>query len=385
MKAFSLPVRAGLVGAIAVLLSACSTGLLEPQRIEYKTAGKLPPLEIPPDLTAPGRDDRFQVPDTSPTASATLSTYNSERASGTRSSSGNDVLPNPSEVRLERSGTQRWLVVPETPDKVWPIVKGFWQEQGLLLTVEQPDVGVMETDWAENRAKLPLDFVRRTLGRALDTLYSTGELDKYRTRLERGSKPGTTEVYISHRGMEEVYQTANSQASGDRSTRWQARASDPELEAELLARLMMRFGVEEQRARAQVAPTGAAERAKLASGNDGGMMLQLDEPFDRAWRRVGLALDRVGFTVEDRDRAQGYYFVRYSDPEQDVARKAQTQGFFSRLFTFGGKTDPKPEQYRVMVRDNQDSSQVQVLNREGGRDGSDNAKRILSLLHQQLK
>ena len=106
---------------------------------------------------------------------------------------------------------------------------------------------------------------------------------------------------------------------------------------------------------------------------------------DRAWRRVGLALDRVGFTVEDRDRAKGFYFVRYSDPEQDAARRAQNQGFFSRLFSFGNSANAKPEQYRVLVRDNKDTSQVQVLNGDGGREGSDNARRILALLHQQLK
>jgi outer membrane protein assembly factor BamC len=245
----------------------------------------------------------------------------------------------------------------------------------------------METDWAENRAKLPQDFVRNSLGKILDTLYSTGERDKYRTRLERGSQPGTTEIYISHRGMEEVYQNANPGATGDRSTRWQPRPSDPELEAEFLARLMTRFGVEESRARAEVAATTNNDRAKISSGNDGTMMLQLDEPFDRAWRRVGLALDRVGFTVEDRDRAKGFYFVRYVDPERDAEQRARNQGFFSRLFSFG-KPETKTEQYRVMVRDagrTGDASQVQVLNREGGNDGSDTAKRILSLLHEQLK
>ena len=191
-----------------------------------------------------------------------------------------------------------------------------------------------------------------------------------------------SEIYISHRGMEEVYTQANSQASGDRSTRWQQRASDPDLEAELLARLMMRFGVEEQRARVEAAPA-AIERAKLASGTDGAALLQLDEPFDRAWRRVGLALDRVGFTVEDRDRAKGFYFVRYSDPEQDAARRAQNQGFFSRLFSFGNSANAKPEQYRVLVRDNKDTSQVQVLNGDGGREGSDNARRILALRSEE--
>jgi outer membrane protein assembly factor BamC len=188
--------------------------------------------------------------------------------------------------------------------------------------------------------------------------------------------------------MEEVYQNANAVASGDRTTRWQPRPSDPDLEAEFLARLMMRFGVAEARAREQVA-SGPAERARIASTKEGAVLLQLEEPFDRAWRRVGLALDRVGFTVEDRDRAKGFYFVRYVDPQQDAEIAKKNQGFLSRLFSFGSKPDTKPEQYRVTVRDSgakgADSSQVEVLSRDGAADRSDTAKRILTLLHQQLK
>ena len=55
----------------------------------------------------------------------------------------------------------------------------------------------------------------------------------------------------------------------------------------------------------------------MTKGEEGNGVLTLDEPFDRAWRRVGLALDRVGFTVEDRDRAKGLYYVRYVDPKTD--------------------------------------------------------------------
>jgi outer membrane protein assembly factor BamC len=377
--------RIAFAAFLAATVGGCGGGLLESQRIEYKSAGKLPPLEIPPDLTAPNRDDRFAVPDVTPSSSATLSTYNAERGGASRAttSTRSELLPVVSQVRIERSGDTRWLVVPEPPEKVWPVVKGFWQEMGLLVKVEQPEVGIMETDWAENRANLPLDFVRRNLGSLLDTLYSTGELDKYRTRLERGAQPGTTEIYISHRGAEEVYTNANPTGTGDRTTRWQPRATDPGLEAEFLTRLMTRFGVEETKARAQVGEP-AAERAKIASTTEGAVLLYLDEPFDRAWRRVGLALDRVGFTVEDRDRTKGFYYVRYVDPDADAIERAKkNEGFFSRLFS--SKQDLKPEQYRVVVRDNRETSQVQVLNKEGGADASDNAKRILALLHQQLK
>ena len=376
------PCKAMGVGLAVLLLGACgSLDILEPQRIEYKSAGKLPPLEIPPDLTAPSRDDRFSVPDIASGSSATLSTYNAERAGAPRASSGIEVLPNVGKVRVERSGNQRWLVVPEAPDKVWPTVKDFWQEVGFLVKLELPEAGVMETDWAENRAKIPQDFLRNTLGRFIDQIYSTAERDKFRTRLEP-TADGGTEIYISHRGVVETFTTTSKD-----QTVWQPRSSDPELEAEFLRRLMVRFGVEEVRAKAQINNAPVAERAKLQNPRDGAGMLDLDEPFDRAWRRVGLALDRVGFTVEDRDRSKGYYFVRYVDPKDDAQDTAKKDtGVLSRLiFWKPGKSDVKAEQYRVLVRDNREASQVQVQDKDGKLDTSETGRKILTLLHQQLK
>ncbi len=368
----------------AALLSACSNmpDIMQGEKIKYKGAGKLPPLEVPPDLTSPTRDDRYAVPDINPQGTATLSTYNAERGGAVRVGQG-EVLPNVAKVRIERSGSQRWLVVPEAPEKVWPVVREFWQGMGFLVKTEMPEVGIMETDWAENRAKIADDPIRNFLGKFMDALYSTGERDKFRTRLERGSEPGTTEIYISHRGMIEVYKSEAKEA-----TAWEPRPSDPELEAEFLRRLMVRFGVEDARAKAQIASADTRmERAKLVRGESGTEALQLPETFDRAWRRVGLALDRVGFTVEDRDRSKGYYFVRYVDPQIDGAQgPAKDKGFLSKLaFWKSDKSTIKAEQYRVMVKPGKDATEVQIQNKDGKPEASDIGRRILSLLHEQLK
>jgi outer membrane protein assembly factor BamC len=295
------------------------------------------------------------------------------------------VLPLEGEARIERDGSQRWLVVKGEPDQVWPIVKDFWLETGFIVNVEVPVAGVMETDWAENRAKLPdIGVIRGFLGRMLDMPYSTSERDKFRTRLERGGQSGTTEIYVSHRGMQEVY---TSQSEDSKDTRWQPRPSDPNLEVEMLGRLMMRFGVEESRAKAQMATGVTAQpRAKLASGADGARTLTLDEQFDRAWRRVGLALDRVGFTVEDRDRSKGMYFVRYIDPLIDGGKGADKPGgFLSRLKFWGSGDKPKAEQYRIEVKDATPGSEVKIYNKDGARENTDTAGKILSLLYEQLK
>ncbi|WP_126444482.1 outer membrane protein assembly factor BamC [Sulfuricystis multivorans] len=376
-----------LAGALfgAVLLSACTGNILpESKKIEYKSAGKLPSLEVPPDLTQPSRDDRYAVPDITPRGSATYSEYAGERKGGTTTAAASPVLPNAEKMRIERAGTQRWLVVAGTPDELWPKLKEFWQEMGFIIDVELPEAGVMETDWAENRAKIPQDIIRSTIGKVFDSLYSTPERDKFRTRIEKGAEPGTVEIYISHRGMYEVYVT-----EGKDQTRWQPRPPDPELEAEMLRRLMVRLGVEETRAKTLMAAEKAPERAKLTRAADGAGTLLIEESFDRAWRRVGLALDRVGFTVEDRDRSQGLYYVRYIDPEADPKKKGENEGWLSKLNPlnlFKGKpeVDPK-QQYRIHVQGNGPESSVRVLTREGGADNSETARKILTLLHEQLK
>jgi len=364
---------------LAIVLAGCGI-LPDSRKIEYKSAGKTAPtLEVPPDLTQLSRDDRFLVPDAVGKGSATYSAYSADRTPQAQVQNST-VLPQVDKVRVERSGNQRWLVVAAPPDKLWDTVKDFWQETGFIINVERPDAGVMETDWAENRAKIGDDIIRNTIGKLLDSLYSTGERDKYRTRFEPGAEPGTTDVFISHRGMEEVY---TSSAKDD--TRWQPRPPDPELEAEMLRRLMVRMGSDEKRAEASVASAKAEPRAKLAKSDDGAGTLEVYERFDRAWRRVGLALDRVGFTVEDRDRSRGLYFVRYVDPELDNTKK--DDGWVSKLAFWKSSEPPASSriQYRIYVSDAGANSTVKVLSSEGGTDKSDTAKRILNLLLQQLQ
>jgi outer membrane protein assembly factor BamC len=366
-----------------LLLGACSSvNEWMEGKVEYKTATSLPPLEIPPDLTSPARDNRYIVPETGKSA-ATLSGYEAERRDAKPVAGANAaLLPQPERMRIERAGTQRWLVVEEPPDKLWPLVREFWQENGFLIKLELPEIGVMETEWAETRARIPQGGVRGLLGKALDQLYSTSERDKYRTRLERSADGKGTEIYVSHRGMVEVYTTMRdpqSNAPGD--TRWQPREPDPELEAEFLRRLMVRLGAQEEKARtlAATATTQKEQRAEIRKGIDGGEALQVFEPFDRVWRRVGLALDRVGFTVEDRDRQKGIYFVRYADPEVEK----DSRGLLSRWFSSDSKV--KAEQYRVQITQAGTSSEVNVLSKDGTADNSKTAQRILTLLHEQLK
>ena len=348
--------RLGLLG-LAVTLSACS--VLENDKIDYKSATKGATLEVPPDLTQLSRDTRYTVPGGVVSAAA-FEAGQAQQPRGAASAAPKSI----GDVRIERDGNQRWLVVDRPADQLWDPVRDFWIENGFVYVLEQPKLGLLETDWA---------IIRSTIGKVFDSLYSTGERDKFRTRLERNASGGT-EIYISHRGMVEVY--TNTQKD---NTVWQPRPADPELETEFLRRLMVKLGVsEEQSKAAAAAPVPSAPSARMATV-DNVPVVQLDEGFDRAWRRVGVSLDRTGFTVEDRDRSQGVYFVRYVAPTEK-----KEQGFFSKLFSRSPDAVP-PLKYRIVVRSEGNRSTVSVLNAAGAPETSANAQRIVRVLADDLK
>lgn len=349
--------------SLSLALAACT--VLDGDKINYKSASKGTSLEVPPDLTQLSRETRYAVPGGAVSASSFQLGQVTQTVPTATTSLG--------DVHIERAGNQRWLVINRPADKLWEPIRDFWQENGFLLAVDQANLGIMETDWAENRAKIPQDFIRNTLGKVLDSLYSTGERDKFRTRLERNASGGT-DVFISHRGMIEVY---NSSAKD--TTVWQPRAADPELEAEFLRRLMVKLGVSQEQSKALLA-AGASPSSSRATAINGQPVVQIDDGFDRAWRRVGLSLDRTGFTVEDRDRAQGVYFVRYVAPTADKAEP----GFLGKLFG-SSKADAAPLKYRIAVVSQGASTTVSVLDASGKPDTSANAQRIVNVIAEDLK
>lgn len=362
MKQWQLP----LALAAALWIGGCSTGRVE-EPVDYKAAKALPPLEVPPDLTTPTQDSRFAV-------AATLSAYEAERSQG-RAAGGAVILPKVEKARIERAGGMRWLVVDEPVEKLWPLVKTFWRDQGLVVALEVPEAGIMETEWAENHAVLPESITGRLFSQAMP------EYDKYRTTFERTPDGKGTEITITHRGLQTFYMDES-----HTNVNWKPRAPDPALEGEFLARLLVRLGTSKELARAAVASAAEPkERATLKAGAQGAEMLELPEPFDRAWRRVGVALDRVGFTVEDRDRQKGLYFVRYVDP--DVAKAKKEESLFTRLAFWRSSDEDKgkPQHYRIEVRQKENLSEVRVLDQAGAPAPAPTAQRILAILQEQLK
>lgn len=347
----------GISTVVLLSLAGCGSIGGGGKRIDYRAgAEQAPALEVPPGLTSPGSDDRYKVPGAD--GVATYSDY-SKGGEPAQVHGAATVLPEVKGVRLERNGAQRWLVVSDKPENVWSVVKAFWQETGLAIASEDQAAGVMETDWEENRAKLPLSGVRNVIGKVFDNLYSSGEKDKYLTRLERGAD-GSTLVYITHRGMEEV-------VSADQNTsKWQPRANDPELEAILLQKLMVRFGGSETQAANAISANSTADaapaaapvvgdgKASLQDAFDGAKLIVVNDTFDRTWRRIGLAIEGAGLAVEDKDRARGVYFLHPAKAEK---------GWMDSLKFW--QDDQADRRYRVNVKDGGASCEVTVTDQEG--------------------
>ena len=366
----ALPLAALLLAALS--LAGCSSldNMISGDKLDYRSqASKTQSLDVPPDLTQLAREGRYQ-PQAGVVSASTL-----RQGAAAPAAAVAVVAPTAvGEMRIERQGNTRWLATNLPPETVYPLLRSFWAERGFSLVEDSAQTGVMETAWAENRAKLPQDFVRATIGRVFENAYSTGERDRFRSRVER--TPGGSEIFISHKGVVEVYISPQKDA-----TMWQVRPSDPELEAEMLSRLMIKLGAKDEVARSVVAKAPAAAPAARVAAVPATAAMELDEAFDRAWRRVGLSLDRSGFTVEDRDRTAGLYFVRYVDPK--FAGKEEPN-FFAKLFS-SEKDAAKPQRYRVLVKANGSKSQVTVQNNLGAPDDSEAARQIVGRLIDDLR
>ena len=364
-----------LVACSVALLSSCKS-VTSSDTVDYKSTGAVrgPNLSYPPDLITTQADRRYIVQD----GTATMSEYNAavKKLAQLRS----NVMTGIPGMRIARDGERRWLVVEKPAPDLYPQVKDFWQENGFLLVIDSPSTGIMETDWAENRAKIAQDWIRSTIGGALDSIYDTGERDKYKTRLEV-SKPGETEIYITQRG---AIERCTSDATGNCiSTIWTSRPNDPELEAAFLARLMERLGMTQEQAKAMVAaPLGPkTPKAKFVQDGANKAHIELSAGFDRSWRDVGLALDRSNFTVEDRNRTAGVYYVRYVNSKE----VGDTKGFFTNLFSSKDDSSLKAKKYQVVVKSaDENSANVYVQNADGKPENTPAGFQLLTLLTEQL-
>ncbi len=358
---------------VVLALAGCgSVSFPENKRVDYKSAVvKVPALEIPPELTSPGIDDRYTIPDR---GEETVASYSDYARSGAlpQARATATVLPEAKNVHLERSGSQRWLVVGDRAENVWPLVKAFWQEKGFIIKLENPQAGIIETDWSENRANIPQGAIRSVIGKVFDGLYDSGKREMYRTRLERSKDGSSTEIYISYYGKEEMLDKDGS------TPRWQSRPNDPELEISMLQMLMVKLGGEAQ-AKAQGAPAEPGQEAVAASRlqtlANGSRIILLSEPFDKSWRKVGLALERAGIAVEDKDRVQGVYFVH-------IMEAVKEKGWLGKMAFWRKEDSSKPMRYQVTVHEVNAGCEVAASNGKG--ESNSDTQRIIDALYSNL-
>ena len=377
-----LPVLRLTALALAVAaLGGCSSmsTVVSGKSVDYESAKAAPSLDIPPDLTQITREQRYTMPDNAKTGPVSALAYQKSATVQTAEPTNDAVLPQYPGMHIEQAGGQRWLVIDAPPAKLWDKVKEFWQQNGFYLTKADAATGEMETDWAENRAKLPKDFIRKYLGKVFDSLYDTGERDRYRTVFERTPDGKGTEIFITHQTMVEVYTNQDKT-----QTTWQPGTPDPTLDTVFLRKLMVHLGMSEQQAKAAVTDVTTPPNVPRVSLTDGGRALQVQDGFDEAWRRVGLAINTAGFTVTDRNRATGTYDIRYVNPVAAMKAEENQGGFLSRLFG-GGKTQVKPEHFRILVQPAGTVSQVSVQAINAGADSAQSAQNILKVLQQQLQ
>lgn len=391
LRAFRL---AAAAAAIASLAGCSVLGIdLNNEKVQYESSNSRANLEVPPDLTPIANDNRFSVPSRTGVVSANAMAEQQAREAAA-AASGDDaasrIVPLTTVAKVMKDGTDRWLRVNAEPEQLWPVVQDFWPSVGLVVRSQNPKTGYMETEWAENRAKLPQDVIRRTVGKIIDFAYSTGEQDQYRVRLERVGE-NQTDIYLAHRSMVEVVTGRDNESSV-----WQPGPTDPTMEAEMLQRLALRIDAEfnpqaNGESQKVVADQLAHDleiqpvqpKATTVEGADGKTAaVLLTDGYDQAWRRVGLVIDRMGFELVDRDRTAGWFLVRYLDPGYEAQVK-ESRGFFANVF--GSDKAVNAPSYRIHLAEEGSASRLTVQDAEGGADKTGVAPNILNLLAEQLR
>lgn len=375
-KPAALTLAAGLSLTLLSGCSALNEFMGKEESVDYKSTVTGDPLSIPPDLTQANRDARFQSP-LSGQGGLSYSQYaQAQEAQPAVGKAQSNVLPEQDGIQVMRDGDLRWLVVDKAAEEVYPHILDFWTNQGFTLHTEDPRAGVMLTDWAENRAKIPDSWIRSLLGSVVDQVFDSGERERFRTRLERVN--GKTEIYISHQHM---YETPTTDGA---AFKWVHGKEDPGLNAVMLARLMVFLGTDLEQAQAQVAQVEATQDntpALIQVQDDASQrQLVLNEGFDRAWRRVGVGIDSAGFSVEDRDRSTGEYYIRYLDA--DSGEKIEQPNIISRLFR--ARNTAEAQRLRISVRAQGNSSVVRVLDENGQVLNTPTAGRIINVLSTNM-
>lgn len=337
-----------LIVSSTLVLSSCQVlDFSVGDRIDYKNNKSINRLEVPPDLSSPDYDPTYATIPGSPVSAAAL-------ARGQASNNQRAVLPLSSGIQLIRNGNVRWLQVNAPADAIWPRLQEFWRVMGIDIKRDEPRVGVMETDWAENKAEIPMDGIRKLLGKAFEGMYDAGSRDRYKIRLERPSA-GVTHLFLSHERAEE-------HVSGT-GTRWEYKPSKPELEGEMLNRLMIFLqGGDANRQSAPISEANLTSVPVAMTALEGGYpALMVGGNANDVWIRTGVMLGRIGLSIEDQQRDKGIYVATYRGDTD----RAEKQSLFTRMFKSDREIMKIGSRYQVMIADASNRSLITVGDADG--------------------
>ncbi len=317
---------------------------------DYVSSSKAKRLQIPPDLS---ELDEGSMVYSVPGKAKSYKDYKEQQNSASRVVK---IGIKSTDMKIVKSGALRWLVVKKNPNILWPHVQDFWEDMGFEVRKSSKRTGVMETEWIKSSQLSQTNSGALTrFDQWLDNMSGFADRRKFRTRLEPGQEPNTTEIYLSQRSarsgtMEHERIIAERSGatdygtdkyklpeykSGDKEEEKieisDARNLDDfEIDSELLTRLMIKLGLSDFEAKKIVKnPTTQVHAEYIAENNSN--IIQLNDPFDRSWRRLTLALDIIGFITEDKNRSKGILYVRYKNIELPGAPKNNEKGLLNTL------------------------------------------------------
>lgn len=357
--------RVVLIFSLLISLIACSStpgwkGVYSSEGQEKKSYK----LDVPPDLSEPDVTDNLALSNIA--GGSTYSAYTHTENKGDKITSAAPIG-----VKVIRDGINQWLEINTTAEKLWPQLRAFFTQVGFEIKREDKALGVIETNWLENRIDLPTNWFSKLLAR----ISSSGLRDKYRARLEKTKNPEVTRVFITHQGLREQ---VSEEISGIKIW-WETRPSDPELEAEMYQRFLIFRDVSKEEAIKLVDTIAAKERTQIIE-KDETKMLQVGEGFARTWRRVGIALDRIGLLVEDRDRSGGLYYLRITDDFRDKIK--EEKGWLASLFS-SDKVKLK-ERYLLSVSSEKSNTIISIYEATGAKADERFVEQLLTDLKSYL-
>jgi len=333
---------------------------------DYVNSSKAKRLEVPPDLSEIEASSEYNVPGKAKSYKDYLD-REQKLVSENNNPDRKKIIENPDGMKIIKSGNLRWLHIEKEPDMIWPHVKDFWEDLGFRVLVSNKRAGIMETEWMDTN-DIKLDQAQKGIlsnfDQWLDSLSGFADKRKFRTRVEIG-EGGGTEVYISQRSAEaaadqhariletrssdynpstiykiEEYKSDGDSKKVDLDIKEKREIDDYEIDSELLTRLMIKLGATDFEAKAKVEnPEVIIKTEFVDKKND--FYIKMYDPYDRSWRRLGLALDIIGFVTEDKNRSEGIYYVRFSETEIPTETQEEEEGLIDSLIFWGNDEETK--------------------------------------------